>query len=680
MNWKTKGWLVRWGPTMLFVLTLGSAFWLHGPFDGPGTVLGFAEGEEVAVSSMQASRVLAIRVQPGQKVEAGEVIVDLDPAPLDADIAIAEAEIQQLNAEIAAGRMGAERTLQKDTDTRQIAVEEIALSLERERATQEGARAELNALRKERRRLKDLLNAKLATSDDLVSIDVRYRTLQREAQERPRTIKLLEEQLATARGRANSGQASGVDVVVQPVKQQRRVVQKRLDRLKAQREGLGLRSPTEGRVVAVHHRPGEVVAGGQPIVSVVSHMSGRVVACLSEENALTVSENDRALLRVRGASGEEMGGRVAALGPLVDEVPVRCRTNPVQPSWGRNVVILLDNPADVVPGQAFVVRFQPGGEVSATGEALAAPVVSPGEPQAMRIPGSLKKASRFEPSGLVWSASLRRYLVVSDDTGHKGISARSPWIFTMDEHGAVDGAPLPVAKAGTFNDLEGIAPGSAGTYYLLSSQSHSKKGNRPADRTAFVRIREGADGFTMDARVLLADALQNAGDSKLAELGIAEGITTLDIEGLASRDGALYLGLKSPLGSDGRALIWRMGKPDVLLDGGDLKGAELELWGRIALKSGADGREVPAGVSELLFHPEGPLGVAATPTSGDPDHVTGRLYIVARPEKGVLEARVWREFPGRKPEGLSHSATQGRVTVAFDAGAENPDWVELVWP
>jgi hypothetical protein len=277
----------------------------------------------------------------------------------------------------------------------------------------------------------------------------------------------------------------------------------------------------------------------------------------------------------------------------------------------------------------------------------------------MRIPGSLKKASRFEPSGLVWSASLRRYLVVSDDTGHKGISARSPWIFTMDEHGAVDGAPLPVAKAGTFNDLEGIAPGSAGTYYLLSSQSHSKKGNRPADRTAFVRIREGADGFTMDARVLLADALQNAGDSKLAELGIAEGITTLDIEGLASRDGALYLGLKSPL---------------------DLKGAELELWGRIALKSGADGREVPAGVSELLFHPEGPLGVAATPTSGDPDHVTGRLYIVARPEKGVLEARVWREFPGRKPEGLSHSATQGRVTVAFDAGAENPDWVELVWP
>jgi hypothetical protein len=458
------------------------------------------------------------------------------------------------------------------------------------------------------------------------------------------------------------------------------VVQKRLDRLRAERQALGLRSPTDGRVVALHHRAGEVVAGGQPIVSVISHMSGRVVACLSEENALTVTENDRAFLRVRGAVGEEMGGRVAALGPLVDEVPVRCRTNPVQPSWGRNVVIVLDNPADVVPGQAFTVRFEKGAPTSSLGEALAAQVAQAGEPMPMQVPDSLRKASRFEPSGLVWSAELNRYLVVSDDTGHKGLSAKSPWIFTMDANGVVDGAPLPVVDGRAFNDLEGIAGGTPGTYYLLSSQSHGKKGNRPADRTAFHRIRQGGDGFQADARVLLVDALQAAGDAKLAALGIPEGTTTLDIEGLASHDGALYLGLKSPLASDGRALIWRLNQPDVLLETGAVKGADLELWGRVSLKAGAGGRNVPAGISELLFHSDGRLILAATPTSGDSDRVSGRLYLVSEPAPGVMEARMWRAFPGRKPEGLSHSATPGRLTVVFDAGDKNPDWVELQWP
>ena len=72
--------------------------------------------------------------------------------------------------------------------------------------------------------------------------------------------------------------------------------------------------------------------------------------------------------------------------------------------------------------------------------------------------------------------------------------------------------------------------------------------------------------------------------------------------------------------------------------------------------------------------------LAATPTTGDPDQVAGRLYLVPKSAAGVMDARMWREFPGRKPEGLSHSASAGRLTVAFDAGAENPDWVELQWP
>jgi hypothetical protein len=94
----------------------------------------------------------------------------------------------------------------------------------------------------------------------------------------------------------------------------------------------------------------------------------------------------------------------------------------------------------------------------------------------------------------------------------------------------------------------------------------------------------------------------------------------------------------------------------------------------------ADGHQVPAGISELLSLPDGTLLLAATATSGDPDHQSGSLWWTAAAASGVLNAVRIREFDGLKPEGLSLSPTPGRLVVAFDTGDDDPLWTELPWP
>src|SRR5690606_30058823 len=131
-----------------------------------------------------------------------------------------------------------------------------------------------------------------------------------------------------------------------------------------------LRAPAAGRVTTVLKRPGEVVVAGEAVAMVVRQQTTRVVACVTERDAVDLAEGTRALLWPAGG-GEMVKGVAVALGPLVDELPVRCRTNPKLPTWGRSVVIQLDEAAAMVPGQTFDVRFEESGVLPPSGVATA---------------------------------------------------------------------------------------------------------------------------------------------------------------------------------------------------------------------------------------------------------------------------------------------------------------------
>jgi len=296
------------------------------------------------------------------------------------------------------------------------------------------------------------------------------------------------------------------------------------------------------------------------------------------------------------------------------------------------------------------------------------------------VPDALSLVSRFEPSGLLWRSDLARYLVVSDDTGHREKGKHSPWIFSMSSAGVVDPEPIVIDGVERLNDLESITTDGSDGFFILCSQSHSRKGKRPKSRTLMTWVKKRDGNFMAKSVASLADSLNQEDPTFHVKLGLSLGTRDLEIEAMTFYQGELYLGLKAPQDKEGYALIWKMKSPRSFLESGDIKKAELSLWGRVKAPAKSDGRLVPGGLSELLFLPDGGLLFTSTPSRSDGVRATGFLSFIKKPEGGVMQAKVIEEFEGHKPEGLSLSPTPGQVMIVFDAGQQTPSWIQVPWP
>jgi len=166
----------------------------------------------------------------------------------------------------------------------------------------------------------------------------------------------------------------------------------------------------------------------------------------------------------------------------------------------------------------------------------------------IKVPHELSERTQLELSGAVWSTVLQRYILVSDDVNEEA-SKHVPVLFTLTEGGQLDAAPIPIDGIGELNDPESITAAPDGTLFVATSHSLNKHGHLPHSRRRLLHLALAAD-----------HKAHITGQADLTTARSADGSTPwydgrLDIEGLAFRDGALYIGLKSPLAADGVASI-----------------------------------------------------------------------------------------------------------------------------
>ncbi len=680
--WRIRTALSSVTPALTMLGTLGLAAWLRFSGAPTGGIFAFAQADVEMVAAVEVGRVASIEVDVGDEVAPGQVLVALDTGAIDAELAVARAEVERLRALIPAEHARLDLELE-------AGVEDLKLELAREVEEQRVASAEGQVLASEISRVKRLIEDKQASLDVLGSLDVQRAGIDAIATEKPRTIQLLRAQIAVAGERRKKllQQASPETAKIEADLAMARRSAEQLEVLRAQQT---LRASHGGRVSAVRKRPGDVAVPGDPIIE-IANARGQVIACLPDHSVLHVEAGDTATLWARGGTGRPLTGRAVTVGAMVTQLPLRCWTDLNLPVWGREVTIALDHPVDLLAGQPFDVAFErsttapparPAPGAPAAPVAKAAPAAAPpaGAADALRmtVPAALRQRTRFEPSGILPRPTEARYLLVSDDTGHKDEKDEGvPWLFAMSATGAVDPEPVPVNGVKELADIESITAGDGGDVYLLSSQGYSAKGKRKKARTALLRLKPDGRGFRVDAEAHLAELLDAAGPAALAQLGLPGGTRPLEIEGMAYRDGALYFGLKSPLDAEGNALIWRLGAPRALFEARGLDGAGLSLWARARVDVELDGAPTPGGISDLCFLPDGSLAIASTPSTAD--GAAGSLFHVLRPEGGVLSPSLVRRFPGQKPEGISLALSPGKLIVVFDAGAEAPFFLEMPW-
>ncbi|MEZ4269306.1 MAG: biotin/lipoyl-binding protein [Myxococcota bacterium] len=671
----------RFGPWLLFGISVALAFVVWRDLRLGTTVIGFAHGDEYAVGPVEPGRVTAVAVEVGQSVRQGQLIATLDTTALDRELDVLRAERARAEAELAAARVEAEREAAAARRGLEVDLADAERRLADSRATLSSASAELRSQEAERKRLGALVEAQLEIRGSLGDLDARIARLRAEADGARRSVALLEGDVAAAQRRFETERGDTVAIVTSPRAREVEVYDSRIRELLDRREARTLRAPADGQVASVSLRPGSVAGLETPIVSLVAPGAGRVIACVAETVALDVRIGDGVTAWVRHEGAQPMRGRVVGLGPIVDEVPTRCRPNLTDRVWGRDVVVLLDDPVPLIPGQALDLRLD-GPRDPSGGAVASSPQPQPGEPRPLVVPAALSKRTRLEPSGAVWVSGISRYVVASDDTGLADTTEHRPWLFAVTSDGRVDTDPLPVHGVDEINDLESLTLGQAGVLYALSSQSHSKRGKRSEARRRFLALKADGRGWQVAASVLLSDLLDAMAPAARADLGIEDSLA-LEIEGMTADGGGLLLGLKSPLDAEGRAIIWRIAHPERLFEDGSLDRAGLSLFARLRLTADADGEPVPAGISELLLLPDGTLLVAGTPSTGDAKVETGALWWVGDAggaRGGEAQAHLITSWPGLRPEALALTPTAGRVAVFFDTGSQTPLWAEIPWP
>lgn len=667
------------GPWLVWIATVGLAVWVFQDMESGGRVIGFAHGVDYEVAPLRSARVQSIAVDVGQAVRAGQVIATLDTTEVDHELAILEARKTRSEAAVDAAEEDAHRRAVDEAHdlASQLARAETRLAgLEADRVE---ASVELKVQRAERDRIAKLVDARLVDQGRLATLDARVATLRARVSGARGSLHIAERRVDEVRTRQAMTPQERVAKAVAPLRGEVDVMEARIRALRDQRAKLVLRSPSDGHVSDVHLHTGGVAGPDTPVATVVGSGGGRVVACLAEHQALEVQVGDPATLWPRQGAADPVRGHVVGLGAIMDTVPSRCRPNMRGRVWGRDVMILLDEPLALLPGQVLDVRLEPRTSLPPSSAHAATQAQAKGGIREMSVPAALRQRSRFEPSGLVWVPRLMRYVVVSDDTGHPDLDDHAPWLFTVDAQGQVDPAPLPIRSAESIHDMEAIASGPGGTLYVLCSQSVNRHGRRPASRELFLRLAPEPDGYRLDGSVRLAQRLEALSETQRAKLGLTD-IAQLDMEALTSRDDGLLLGVKSPLDAQGRALIWKLAEPAELFRGGGLEKAGLTLWSRVALTVQADGASTPGGIAELLSLPDGGLLIASTASRGRPSRQDGALWWAADPDPADLQVQRIEVFEGLKPEALALAPSPGKVMVAFDRGAEVPMWTELSRP
>lgn len=315
-----------------------------------------------------------------------------------------------------------------------------------------------------------------------------------------------------------------------------------------------------------------------------------------------------------------------------------------------------------------------GAQLAFAGKPLApdAPVAQPAR---ITVPAPLaKRSATIEPSGVVWVPALDRYLVVSDDVGDSA-NHHEPWLLAMTRAGAFDEAPVPIEGLAELNDGESLCAGPAGTIFLSTSHSPNKRGHSDAARRMLLLLEVAGRKLRIAGRLDLTEARAADGSGSLLSIAGLPEDGRLDIEAITFRDGALWIGLKSPLTARDGAVILKLAAPVAAARAGKIPAGAVTRVAEVSLHVDVKGHRIAQGLADMTSLPDGSMALVANSPKGHEADGGGALY---RYEPGKGEPRLVRRFEGLRPEGVTPSADGKELVIVFDENDDPPVWTR--WP
>jgi HlyD family secretion protein len=313
------------------------------PFEWAGTV----EARTVTVGSRTGGRVKRLAVQEGERVKAGEVLVELETGDLDAQRAIALAQLAQAEAaqdklrkgarpeEIAQANARAAQATAAFAETRHGSrIQEVAAAEARLAQAQAGVdKAQLDSDRSHR-----LLASQAIAKAEADASDTALRTAKAERDAQQQVVEQLRagarsEQKAQAAARAQEADAAARLVVAGARVEDLRAAdatvaaaKARVDQLDVMIGELQIRAPSAARVEALELRPGDIIAPNAPAATLLEDGQLYVRIYVPETEIGRVKVGDEVPIHVDSFPGRSFKGKVEHLNERGEYSPRNLQT------------------------------------------------------------------------------------------------------------------------------------------------------------------------------------------------------------------------------------------------------------------------------------------------------------------------------------------------------------------
>ena len=401
-------------PGVIWVL---AAYWVTNSWSDRSSIVEFhgqVMVESWEVSGVSSGTLIDVRAQLFDQVEEGQVLAVLDDSQVLAEIQIARKEIERLSAEVdglAANLIAAAEEEQADwsADLRRFEIDQEKTRLNRLGLLLDKAQLEAKAQRqddllafgeqrakvleeraglseKELKRLENLRTMGLATEAQedaariewLQNIDEKMLVLQQadvargQAGELSKSLAALQQsldsslaQIGQAKERLAYFQQTGFDHF--PVSNDPRlaslklgvqVENARVDSLVVRRRALSLRTETAGVVSRIFAQPGQSILPGEPVMTLVKSNPSRILAWLP--SSLPAETLMSAEIVVSSGSGRSFPISVLEFGPNFEQLPQLLWRNPAVPEYGRPVILIIGDEAELIAGEPVLVSASIG--------------------------------------------------------------------------------------------------------------------------------------------------------------------------------------------------------------------------------------------------------------------------------------------------------------------------------
>jgi HlyD family secretion protein len=291
------------GPLLLIALVAaGGYYYWRRAHVTELTLTGIVTTNDVTVSPLTPGQIGQLLVKEGDTVTAGQIIATMVPDELRADRAYFAESAQGLSSQVQQSA-AALRYQEQQTSS---AVTQAEATVASAAAQEESAQADLVNAKQKRDRLKQLVQSKVAAQAELDqaqatfdAADARLRSLEKQVEAAKAAVSLAKsnaEQIAMRRSQLSSSRSQLAAADAQKTKADVRLAYSEV------------RSPIDGLVDVRAARQGEVVAVGQPIVSLIDPDDLWVRIDVEESYIERVKLGDT--MTVRLPSGTERQGTV----------------------------------------------------------------------------------------------------------------------------------------------------------------------------------------------------------------------------------------------------------------------------------------------------------------------------------------------------------------------------------